>query len=158
MATSRIAQYCPRTAQTVFTIPAGYPTATNRALLVDVNGVHAQFIQTNATTITLPGSGAIGIVNISEIDDPTVGTLTATATLFFGSGTVPASSTTDLTVAVPGASLNDVVLLGPPALPAGIDATAFVSAANVVTVRCDNTTVAAVTTTSQTWKVAVLKF
>jgi hypothetical protein len=85
--------------------------------------------------------------------------LTATATLDFPSTAVGAVS--NLTVTVTGAALNDVVSLGVPngSVPLTGDFSAWVSAANTVTVRYTNNS----TTTAQdpainTFKVFVTKF
>lgn len=78
------------------------------------------------------------------------------ASLDFGS--IAASGTGELTITVPGVAAGDIVALGAPAaLTAGLVATAYASAADTVTVRVLNTTVAAVDAPAQTWKVAVIK-
>ena len=65
-------------------------------------------------------------------------TLTATATLDFAS--VPANTSADLTMTLTGAADGDVVLLGVPngAVVANTSYTAWVSAANTITVRLSN--------------------
>lgn len=83
--------------------------------------------------------------------------LSATATLDFGSIATLASE--DLTVAVVGAAVGDAVHLGLPAAPAaGIAFNAFVSAADVVTVRAHNYTAGPVDPTSATYRVVVTGF
>lgn len=82
--------------------------------------------------------------------------LLASATLNFPS--IAAAASADLTIAVTGAEINDEVSVGLPAAPtAGIIFQAFVSAANVVTVRATNITAGAVDPASATYKVKVNK-
>ncbi len=64
----------------------------------------------------------------------------------------------DLTIAVPGAAVNDTVELGLPAAPAaGLSFNAFVSAADTVTVRITNASGGAVNAASATYRVVVRK-
>lgn len=78
----------------------------------------------------------------------------ATATLDFGNIIVGASA--DLTITVTGAAVGDAVDLGPPAAPdASITYTAFVSAANTVTVRSHNVGTLAVDQASATFRATV---
>lgn len=82
------------------------------------------------------------------------GSLTAAATLDFGS--INAAASADLTVAVPGAAVGNAVSLGLPAAPtAGIVFQAFVSAADTVTVRATNITGAPVDPTSASYRATV---
>lgn len=79
------------------------------------------------------------------------------ASLDFAS--INAAASEDLTITVPGAKTNDLVLLGLPAAPtAGIIFQAFVSAADTVTVRATNITGSAVNPSAQTISVAVAQF
>ena len=83
--------------------------------------------------------------------------LTAEAALDFPS--IAAAASSALTIAVPGAAVNDPVVLGLPAAPtAGLLFTAYVSAADTVTVRATNITAGGVDAASATYKVAVSKF
>lgn len=85
-----------------------------------------------------------------------LGIITATATLDFPS--TNAVSTQDLTIAVLGAAVGDAVHLGLPAAPqAGIIFQAFVSATDVVKVRCMNITASPVDPASATYRVVVIK-
>lgn len=87
---------------------------------------------------------------------PVLRTLSAIATLDFPS--IGAVSTQTLTVSVPGASVNDVVLLGLPAtVLAGVVFDARVSAADTVTVRALNITAGALDPASAQYEVIVLK-
>ena len=79
----------------------------------------------------------------------------ASASLNFGS--VGAGVSLDLTIALPGAVVGDLVIVSAPsALAAGFSYNAFVSAANVVTVRLVNNTAAPIDPAAQTWGVAVI--
>lgn len=81
--------------------------------------------------------------------------LKAAATLDFGSITNATSA--DLTVAVTGAAVGDPVILGlPAAMVTGLVFNAFVSAANVVTVRASNITAAPINPASGSFTVIVL--
>jgi hypothetical protein len=78
----------------------------------------------------------------------------ATATLNFGS--ILASGSEDLTITVTGAAVNDTVTLGLPAtVLAGAIFNAWVSAADTVTVRCNNAGSIAVDPASATYRVGV---
>lgn len=84
------------------------------------------------------------------------GMLAATATLDFGS-TLTATST-DLTVTVTGAAVNDFAQVAPPAAPdANTCFTAWVSAADTVTVRFNNYSGGTVDPASGTYGVLVIK-
>lgn len=87
---------------------------------------------------------------------PVARTLAAVATLDFPS--INAVSTQTLTITVPGASVNDVVVLGLPAtVNAGVVFDARVSAADTVTVRALNITAGAIDPASAQYEVIVLK-
>ena len=87
-------------------------------------------------------------------------TLTNTGSLAFGStaNNVSSASTTNITLT--GAVVGDVVVLGLPASSTTINGvfTAYVSAANTVTVRFHNYSTAAITPTTGTYRVSVLKY
>lgn len=83
--------------------------------------------------------------------------LQATATLNFPSTNAQTSS--ELTIAVTGAAVGDVVMLGTPAAPdADSCFTAYVSATDVVTVRFNNYSAAPINPASGDYRVAVLQF
>ena len=83
-------------------------------------------------------------------------TLTSTAVLNFAE--IAAQAGEDLTIALVGAAVGDAVFLGPPAAPeAGLTYVGFVSAADVVTVRCLNVTAAPINPASATFRVMVIK-
>ena len=83
------------------------------------------------------------IVNFFQDEISSTASLVGTATLDFPS-IAPAASA-DLTIAIPGAELGDVVSLGLPAsIAAGLVFTEFVSAANIVTARATNVTAVAI--------------
>ncbi len=105
-----------------------------------------------ATAIGLTGDTTLS-VSIGRYQSPV---LTKTATLDFASIATTASE--DLTIAVAGAAVGDPVSLGLPAAPAaGLVFFAFVSAADVVTVRAMNITGTGVNAASASYKVAVHK-
>lgn len=83
--------------------------------------------------------------------------LEATATLDFASTATLAC--TDLTIALTGAVLGDVVALGIPhaSVPAAGSYTAWVSAADVVTVRYCNNSGGPLNPASGTFKVSIIK-
>lgn len=90
-------------------------------------------------------------------DDGSVSRVSSvTATLDFPS--IAANASSDLTVTVADAALNDVVSVGAPNLVAGIGITAFVSAANTVTVRAENNSIGAINPVAQTYRVMVTHF
>lgn len=99
-----------------------------------------------------------GIVLGVDSDGVWVGPVTmaeksATASLDFPS--IAAAASADLTIALPGAAVNDSVSLGLPAAPtAGLVFQAFVSAADTVTVRATNITAAAVDAAPATYRVS----
>lgn len=85
-------------------------------------------------------------------------TLTATANLDFPNTAAQTSS--DLTIALNGAADGDVVLLGVPiaALLADSCYTAFVSAANVITVRFNNYSAGALDPAAGVFRVSIVKY
>lgn len=84
-------------------------------------------------------------------------TFTATGSLNFGS--IAAAASADLTIPVVGAVVGDAVALGLPAAPeAGIIFMAFVSAADTVTVRATNITVAPIDPAAANYRVTVFNY
>lgn len=85
-------------------------------------------------------------------------TLTATGVLDFPN--TGAQLSADLTIAVTGAADGDVVALGVPVAALNADScyTAFVSAANTVTVRFNNYSAGAIDPASGTFRVSVIKY
>ena len=80
------------------------------------------------------------------------------ATTTFNPGTIANSSgVTSSAITVTGAALGDFVMVAAPYDLQGIDATAYVSAANTVKIRLNNLTGAGVTLASGTWRVRVVK-
>lgn len=82
----------------------------------------------------------------------------ARATLDFPSTAAQQSS--DLTVSVPGAALNDIVSIGVPngSVNANSCFTAWVSAVNVVSIRLNNYSASAIDPASGVFTVAVFRF
>jgi len=85
-------------------------------------------------------------------------TLTATASLDFGS--TAGTSSSNLTITVTGAADGDVVQLGVPSASAAANScfTAYVSAANTVTVRFNNYTLGSINPGAGTFRVSVIKY
>jgi hypothetical protein len=97
------------------------------------------------------GSTTYGVLPLS------VETLTTTASLAFGA--VAANSSTSITVAVTGASINDVVLIGAPsAVCAGVLFFGRVAASNQVQVDAVNATTASKTQSTQTFRITVIGY
>lgn len=119
---------------------------------------------TAGTNLSTPENGAFEFdgVNFFATSSGTrftlARTLTSTATLDFGSTTAQTSS--DLTITLNGAVDGDVVLLGIPSasITANTSFTAWVSAANTVTVRFNNYSAATVDPASGTFRISVLKY
>lgn len=120
---------------------------------------------TSGTNLTTPEAGAVEFdgtnyfVTSSSTRYAIAKTLTSTATLNFPSTVAGASA--DLTIAVPGAADGDVVALGVPNASTNVNTlfTAFVSAADTVTVRFQNANlVTTVDPASGTFRVSVLKY
>jgi hypothetical protein len=83
-------------------------------------------------------------------------TLQATAALDFTP--IAAQTTLELTITVTGAAVGDSVDVTPNGAPeAGLVWSGYVSAANTVTVRLGNVTVAAIDPASRTWRALVRK-
>lgn len=82
--------------------------------------------------------------------------LKGTATLDFPS--IPATSQSELTITVTGATVGDAVALGPPSgLEADLAVVGYVSAANTVTVRLLNNTALAIDPASASWTATVMR-
>jgi hypothetical protein len=109
--------------------------------------------------------GTLNAQSLKVDGDAIAGILTATAALNFGS--IAASESADLTIALVGAAAGDVVMLGLPAgsISGGTGAcdnvafTAWVSAADTVTVRASNNDATdAADLASGTYRVTILKY
>ena len=119
---------------------------------------------TSGTNLTTPEDGAVEYdgTNYFATQGTTrytlAKTLTATATLDFASTAATSSST--LTITVTGATDGDAVNLGVPnaANNANSNFTAYVSAANTVTVQFNNYSAAAIDPASATFRVSVLRY
>lgn len=80
------------------------------------------------------------------------------ATTTFNPGAITTGSgVTSTAVTVTGAALGDFVMVSAPYDMQGVDATAYVSAANTVKIRLSNLTGATVTLASGSWRVRVVK-
>jgi hypothetical protein len=120
---------------------------------------------TAGTNMTTPEAGAVEFdgtnyfVTSSTTRYTLAKTLTNTATLDFGS--TAAGASTDLTITVTGAASGDCVILGVPSgsMPANGSYSAWVSAADTVTVRfSNNDLITAYDPASGTFRVSVLKY
>lgn len=97
------------------------------------------------------GSTTYGVLPLS------VDTLTTTASLAFG--TVGANSSTSITVAITGAGINDLVLLGlPSAVSEGLSFFGHVVATNEVHVDAINATNSSKTQSTQTFRITVIGY
>lgn len=109
-------------------------------------GTLTEAMRVNASGVTIGSSGTAIVASYSS-----------TATLDFGN--IIAAASADLTITVTGAAVGDVVALGPPSAPdASITYTAFVSAANTVTVRSHNVGSLAVDQASATFRATVTHY
>ncbi|HEU0117835.1 MAG TPA: DUF2793 domain-containing protein [Alphaproteobacteria bacterium] len=80
------------------------------------------------------------------------------ATTTYNPGAIStASGQTSSAITVTGAALGDFVIVAAPYDLQGVDATAYVSAANTVKIRLNNLTGSTVTLASGTWRVRVIK-
>ncbi len=119
-------------------------------------------VRVSAGTVKITnGSSGLGALQLADITVGSGGTalqkiLSATATLDFPSTAAQTSS--DLTIGVTGAAVGDVVSLGTPVQVANCSFSAFVSAADTVTVRLNNYSAGAIDPTSGTFRVQVTKF
>lgn len=122
------------------------------------------YIADDQTVAATSGNGTrspAGIVTAVDADGVWVeeqsgGSLSATAALTYAA--IAAAASADLTIAVPGAAVNDSVDLGLSAAPmAGLVFFGFVSAADTVTVRATNITAAPVAAAAATYRATVHK-
>lgn len=119
---------------------------------------------TSGTNLTTPENGAVEFdgTNYYVTSNTTrytlAKTLTATASLNFGN--TPTNTSRDLTIAVNGAALSDVVVLGIPnsAVNNNTSFSAWVSSANTVSVRFNNYSSGNVNPGAGTFRVSVLKY
>lgn len=125
---------------------AGFATRYNSASWTVQWATHQQ---TGATTF----AGSVSVGSGAAM----VGIYSATATLDFPN--TSAQSSADLTITVTGAAANDVVIVGPPTtVNANTSFSAFVSAADTVTVRFNNYSSAAVNPASATFRATVIHY
>lgn len=103
--------------------------------------------------INAPDKAAVAEANFAKLDTQL---LRGTATLDFPN--VLAQAAQDLTIAVVGAAVGDPVILGTPAPDIGIVFSAWVSAADVVTVRATNVTGGGINPAGGTFRVMVVRY
>ncbi|GAI72449.1 unnamed protein product, partial [marine sediment metagenome] len=126
------------------------------------NGAPLKF--TSGTNLTTPEDGAVEydgtdfFVTNNTARYTLAKTLTGTGTLDFPS--TSAQNSSDLTISVTGAAVGDVVALGIPNASTNNHSTftAWVSAADNVTVRFNNYSAAAIDPASDTFRVSVIKY
>jgi hypothetical protein len=120
---------------------------------------------TSGTSLSTPEAGAVEYDGTNYFVTEGTGTrytlaktLTATAVLNFPSTNAQKSS--DLNITVTGAALGDAIILGIPSTSndANSNYSAWVSAANTVTVRFNNFSSLAIDPASGTYRVSVLKY
>ena len=123
--------------------PANFTTTTRAVVVGGVTLSNTPITSTDSVSVVI-GKLQGQINGISTI-----------ATLDFPSTTGGTSS--DLTVSLTGAVLGDIVLLGTPVQAANGTFTAFVSAANVVTVRYNNYSSLAINPNSGDFKIKIIR-
>lgn len=130
--------------------------ATNSASLADRFSISKSGVINIANT-SGTGNRLVQTSSAGDISATTLTILTGSATLDFTSTAAQTSS--ELTITVTGAVVNDVVSVGPPAAPnANSSFSAYVSATNTVTVRFNNYSSGAIDPASATYKVTVTHF
>lgn len=121
------------------------------------------YLVDDQTVAKTSGNGARSIAGrVLDVDAQGVwvevgrpGNLAAVASLDFPS--VAAGASQELTIAVPGARVNDAVALGLPAAPlTGLAFDAYVSADDTVTVRASNVTAGAIDPAAANYRVTVI--
>ncbi|MEP6725775.1 MAG: hypothetical protein ABJC98_08170, partial [Bacteroidota bacterium] len=140
------------------------PTATLHLKAGTTGATNAPLKFTSGTNMTTPEAGAVEFdgtnyfATAGAVRYTLAKTLTATATLDFPLTATVSSS--NLTITVTGAADGDVVQLGVPNASATTNGcfTAYVSAANTVTVRFNNYTAAGVNPASSTFRVSVIRY
>lgn len=138
--------------------------AVNPAYFRNSVGIFASSV-TTPDVVLAASQSAPNVAGFIKFSQPILGTDTETyrflvpvsAVLNFGN--TLAQTSTDLNVTVTGAQLGDAVLLGVPnaAVNANSNYSAWVSAANTVTVRFNNYSAAAIDPASATFKVSVIR-
>ena len=127
-----------------------YDGAGGNAIRIDSSGNVGVGTTSAASRLQVIGTG----LTIGTAGTAVTNYASATATLNFAS--ILAAGYEDLTITVTGAVVNDTVTLGLPAtVLAGAIFNAWVSAANTVTVRCNNAGSIAVDPASATYRVGV---
>lgn len=128
--------------------PAVFRQSDRLGLKGSITNNNAWLIDTNLLT-------AIRTVSAPDSDGTLAVTLNGSATLDFPS--TASNTESNLTITVTGAVVGDVISLGAPAIAANTMYLAFVSAADTVTVRFRNLTLASIDPASATFKVKIFK-
>jgi len=110
-----------------------------------------------------PGAGVVaadGGAIVGATGTKVLASYSAAASLTFG--LIAANTTADQTIAVTGAGTNSVVMVGTDgagvAFPSGLVLSGFVTATNVVTVRCANVTVGGITPAVRSVRATVFQY
>ena len=114
-----------------------------------------------ALTVSTSGGGRVSNCNFTGFTNQSIAERRASSGTAYNPGAVAAGATVSLTRTIAGAAIGDRVELYPvlgswPVVP-GIDARAFVSAANTVTVAYRNVTTASITPTAHDWWMEVIR-
>lgn len=114
--------------------------------------------QTDSSALTFAGSTLTATQLQIGTGATVTGHLTGTGTLNFGS--IAAGANEILTITVTGSADGDVVMIGVPngSMTAGLVFTAWVSAANTVSVQCYNSTAGALDPASGTFRASVIRY
>ena len=146
------------------TIPTGALTITGGGVATYINGTGAAInfgntVRTTALTGFVAASGTVTATDtvLQAFQKLAGNTLSTSATLDFAS--TSSASSSDLTVTLTGATLNDVVILGVPngAVLPNTCYTAWVSATNTVTVRFNNYSALSANPASGTFTIKIIK-
>ena len=155
------------TAVTILAAGSGYSSGTGAAVTpISAGGTFTLVKLTSgassAATFTDVGStGVTGTYNRDKIGVSCVwvdeiGAYQGSAT--YDAPSIAAGATTTTTITVTGAALGDFAVASAPVDLAGLVVTAYVSAANTVTVVLYNPTAGAIDLASGTWKAKVIKY
>ena len=140
-------------------------TSSIAAPNANINTLTASIATAASLTATLSTLVSLNVASLASITKLLVGAsassitriLSAAGTLAFT--VVPANSTQQQNIAVPGAQVNDVVQVGPPAsVTTGTHFTGYVPAAGTVGVICANPTAASLVPVAGIYRVAVTGF
>jgi hypothetical protein len=131
-------------------------TSTLASVNASGNITGSGLIGTSATVTTSTVSG-LGKLGSYQVASGAVITRMLMASVSLAYGAVAANSSSDQTMTVAGCSIGDVVISSPPSAPTvGLAFNAFVSGANIVTIRMLNVTSVTLVPPSGTYAAAVI--